>query len=141
MRPKISVITIIVIVFQSTHPCGVRRKQQLLRQLLYDFNPRTHVGCDLVFHQQWLLVCYFNPRTHVGCDICRRSGLSPKFGFQSTHPCGVRHSFQKLIHISLLFQSTHPCGVRQCHLTLFCKNKVSIDIEYITNSLYFHCFS
>ena len=40
-----------------------------------------------------------------------------------------------------LFQSTHPCGVRQCHLTLFCKNKVSIDIEYITNSLYFHCFS
>lgn len=39
------------------------------------------------------------------------------------------------------FQSTHPCRVRQCHLTLFCKNKVSTDIEYTINSLYFHCFS
>lgn len=39
------------------------------------------------------------------------------------------------------FQSTHPCRVRQRYLTLFCKNKVSTDIEYTINSLYFHFFS
>ena len=33
-------------VFQSTHPRGVRRKVVEVRNPFPDFNPRTHVGCD-----------------------------------------------------------------------------------------------
>ena len=58
-----------VFLFQSTHPCGVRRA---LVPSLYPnpsyFNPRTHVGCDLFLCLKWKVIIYFNPRTHVGCD-------------------------------------------------------------------------
>ena len=41
------------------------------------------------------------------------AGLDLSYGFQSTHPCGVRLFF---VHFNLpglqMFQSTHPCGVR-----------------------------
>ena len=76
--------------FQSTHPCGVRR---LARSLLYhqiSFNPRTRVGCD--------------PEEDGSCGECCVSIHAPVWGatilnfwtrtatmFQSTHPCGVRH--------------------------------------------------
>ena len=75
------------------------------------FNPRTHMWCDKNRrHDQKLGTC-FNPRTHMGCDLPEypqnnyiivsihaptwgatrpfvRS--TPRFGFQSTHPHGVR---------------------------------------------------
>ena len=34
----------------------------------YNFNPRTHVGCDLTIVSKVELSLNFNPRTHVGCD-------------------------------------------------------------------------
>ena len=98
----------------------------------------------------------FNPRTHVGCDIFSISPESLPFEFQSTHPRGVRQQLQTLKlkssnfnprthvgcdindkrqvvghHISIhaptwgatakiwedflerIFQSTHPRGVRR----------------------------
>ena len=33
--------------FQSTHPRGVRPPQGTLHPVIGDFNPRTHVGCDV----------------------------------------------------------------------------------------------
>ena len=33
-----------------------------------NFNPRTHVGCDLTVNNCFQSVIDFNPRTHVGCD-------------------------------------------------------------------------
>ena len=105
----------IIIRFQSTHPCGVRR----------------HVD-----HPPVLLRQCFNPRTPAGCDGGRRRMRDLTIGFQSTHPCGVRRRKKKnegshyrvSIHAPLrgatelgyytnfwidTFQSTHPCGVRQ----------------------------
>ena len=36
-------------IFQSTHPCGVRHVRMWHRTMdTNNFNPRTHVGCDLV---------------------------------------------------------------------------------------------
>ena len=78
-----------------------------------DFNPRTHVGCDLLMHfGRWALVnisihaptwgatnakdlnvtvaINFNPRTHVGCDVRTLNSISFVCQFQSTHPRGVR---------------------------------------------------
>ena len=35
----------------------------------WDFNPRTHMGCDGYHHMPCFhLLVHFNPRTHMGCD-------------------------------------------------------------------------
>ena len=34
----------------------------------FNFNPRTHVGCDLLLLALVQFLGNFNPRTHVGCD-------------------------------------------------------------------------
>ena len=56
-------------VFQSTHPRGVRPPDLSACIARKDFNPRTHVGCDLAGVHSPPHALYFNPRTHVGCDI------------------------------------------------------------------------
>ena len=33
------------------------------------FNPRTHMGCDVIFIYLAITVISFNPRTHMGCDL------------------------------------------------------------------------
>ena len=55
-----------------------------------DFNPRTHVGCDGLFGADETGWGDFNPRTHVGCDFEVVSEVTGIPVFQSTHPCGVR---------------------------------------------------
>ena len=55
--------------FQSTHPRGVRRCRKLYKTVFRNFNPRTHVGCDLPPFHLHLADSNFNPRTHVGCDF------------------------------------------------------------------------
>ena len=81
----------IELLFQSTHPRGVRlylfdpRPARITvsihaptwgatwvtahpPQNRSSFNPRTHVGCDLRRHLRIFAGRGFNPRTHVGCD-------------------------------------------------------------------------
>ena len=91
--------------FQSTHPRGVRRKQVWQSSGSWNFNPRTHVGCDTAVevcrHRRQLFQSThprgvrrrgrhgsrarpdFNPRTHVGCDKALRK--SPLWGLISIH--------------------------------------------------------
>ncbi len=57
-------------IFQSTHPSGVRRRTLLGPGRLHaDFNPRTPVGCDGLTTCRYRWLKYFNPRTPVGCDL------------------------------------------------------------------------
>ena len=98
--------------FQSTHPCGVRRKRQSASGGRGRFNPRTRVGCDIFFilfafvkhvsiHAPvwgatfWLaspsaMVC-FNPRTRVGCDKkhCQRPNAISCFNPRTRVGCDV----------------------------------------------------
>ena len=101
--------------FQSTHPHGVRHRPIRAPTISsFGFNPRTHTGCDPVT-ASWLLcndVC-FNPRTHTGCDTACFVHSMLMFGFQSTHPHGVRPSAIYITYIKDEFQSTHPHGVRR----------------------------
>ena len=58
------------VLFQSTHPRGVRRTPPRTAYRISCFNPRTRVGCDpfeLAAQPRWW-IC-FNPRTRVGCDV------------------------------------------------------------------------
>ena len=46
------------------------RRHNLVRVCsLINFNPRTHVGCDLSYISYLRALIHFNPRTHVGCDF------------------------------------------------------------------------
>ena len=88
---KINVDRIFILIFQSTHPRGVRRLRLLLhlalcnisihapawgatecgQRIVYPekyFNPRTRVGCDHWFPRKSHRYIDFNPRTRVGCD-------------------------------------------------------------------------
>ena len=60
------------IMFQSTHPHGVRHLAKSLTSLDCCFNPRTHMGCDSNIVGRSRLQRSFNPRTHMGCDVKNR---------------------------------------------------------------------
>ena len=79
----------ISIKFQSTHPCGVRRRFGRHKHTAQMFQSTHPCG---VRHSAFKMAGYrlcFNPRTRVGCDHPAR-GLFAALMFQSTHPCGVR---------------------------------------------------
>ena len=144
--------------FQSTHPRGVRPiqnkgdKTQIRISIhaptrgatryrggyyrsTFDFNPRTHEGCDDFARLCVAPISNFNPRTHEGCDditdfllILREISIhaptrgatsaipltpSVSIRFQSTHPRGVRLIRPSFARHSVAFQSTHPRGVRR----------------------------
>jgi len=131
-------VTLILTVFQSTHPCGVRPLSIL-----------TYQDCR-----------QFQSTHPCGVRLYKALDLIPEGRFQSTHPCGVRLQSVVLfrlgrlvsIHAPLrgatfcvifvleflygfnprtpagcdsdsglwikpypMFQSTHPCGVRHWH--------------------------
>ena len=48
-------MNVIVVAFQSTHPCGVRPPVIHEGLLFHRFNPRTRVGCD-----KFILLDYVN---------------------------------------------------------------------------------
>jgi len=100
------------LLFQSTHPCGVRHCAGGFVQGFFGFNPRTPAGCD--------------DKKESDADVSEVSIHAPLRGatttprllaffslFQSTHPCGVRLLLFWSWFFHDTFQSTHPCGVRQ----------------------------
>ncbi len=57
-----------LVLFQSTHPLGVRHRNHTNSEAPMRFNPRTHWGCDGTFGVYEEGIAGFNPRTHWGCD-------------------------------------------------------------------------
>ena len=127
--------------FQSTHPCGVRQLWHTLMMTKFMFQSTHPCGVRRGFATTGYRFPSFNPRTRVGCDAKLGFDLL-RNEFQSTHPCGVRHLAVRLsrlenvsIHAPVWgatiantikpfirgFQSTHPCGVRHlaCYLPKF----------------------
>jgi len=123
--------------FQSTHPRGVRRCCVLYAVFgIFNFNPRTHEGCDVVAF--FMLSLVYSISIHAptrGATLAASSFLPQAGRFQSTHPRGVRRGLQLylcqgffisihaptrgatkypvlLFLFSSAFQSTHPRGVR-----------------------------
>ena len=80
--------------FQSTHPSGVRRPSTRRASPTRHFNPRTPVGCDWPRYAHRPASTNFNPRTPVGCDDTWRLIATIRCKFQSTHPSGVRRHSQ-----------------------------------------------
>ena len=63
-------------------------------------------------YQVHLLTFCFNPHTHERCDMINTNDIAYAVMFQSTHPRGVRHFPDSIVHHAIMFQSTHPRGVR-----------------------------
>ena len=88
--------------FQSTHPHGVRLTWAIPYHLSQNrFNPRTRTGCDRVFSAPACRDKSFNPRTRTGCDLFPYMNQQIFFKFQSTHPHGVRRNMIRKKRIEL----------------------------------------
>ena len=75
---------------------------------LFNFNPRTHVGCDYLCNVNKKGWHHFNPRTHVGCDaLWVAAWILPK-KFQSTHPRGVRRGVFKKLDLNKMISIHAP---------------------------------
>ena len=126
----------LAVLFQSTHPRGVRRGTVGDTSSSYEvsihapawgatrtygrrrsttscFNPRTRVGCDARGRcAGWPRAC-FNPRTRVGCDIGAQLVLTQAGGVSIHAPAwGATSAHSLYSHRPEAFQSTHPRGVR-----------------------------
>ena len=116
VRQVLSVQKVSPFEFQSTHPRRVRRRVCGFCIVCPCFNPRTHVGCDIVSALAVFMMTGFNPRTHVGCDSKSLEIHTIFRRFQSTHPRRVRHRFGFGGVHDDWFQSTHPRRVRRVGL-------------------------
>ena len=67
---------IIITLFQSTHPRGVRRDTRVKKQAVVKFQSTHPRGVRPRTWKDKSLVNDFNPRTHVGCDS--RQSLDPQ---------------------------------------------------------------
>ena len=128
-------LSTVYIKFQSTHPRGVRQRQNAQLIAALNFNPRTHVGCDVLsisasasspyFNPRTLVGCdssartssrrgrYFNPRTHVGCDTEAWRWRSFRRDFNPRTHVGCDSKMPYSDGRTGRFQSTHPRGVRR----------------------------
>ena len=94
----------LVLLFQSTHPRGVRHLTTAHTARRSNFNPRTHVGCDL--------------HRHTGGQVGDISIHAPTWG--ATTRYGESNGW-------IAFQSTHPRGVRRCRrITQLAYDAISI---------------
>ena len=102
--------------FQSTHPRGVRRiSQEAFACIGAGFQSTHPRGVRRwAFRPRPSLPACFNPRTRVGCDTPPCSVSRTNDLFQSTHPRGVRRGKPcSIYYATRAFQSTHPRGVRR----------------------------
>ena len=121
--------------FNPRTPVGCDRPHRRHRCNRSYFNPRTPVGCDghhtrrklpenpiSIHAPQWgatygaapiqifLFISIHAPQW--GATIFRRCLITNHIEFQSTHPSGVRQTYDFREIMSGEFQSTHPSGVR-----------------------------
>ena len=93
------------LMFQPTHPHGVRRSRRIVLSFLRSFNPRTRTGCDFQYWKEDLYRKSFNPRTRTGCDGNYKhtsSGI-----FVSTHAPARGATAEVIASASLYKVSTH----------------------------------
>ena len=119
--------------FQSTRPCGARRRLWRRARQDCNFNPRARVGRDVAALDDEIAVVISIHAPVWGAttpsSATRKSSpfqstrpcgarLNPTaFGigfneFQSTRPCGARPEREKQQEATSEFQSTRPCGAR-----------------------------
>ena len=105
-------ISIHLRLFQSTHPRRVRLMERRIgcNAIMFQSTHPRRVRHRRCAHNYFVLS--FNPRTHVGCDVIAWSVVHLPWLFQSTHPRRVRLIAWSVVLLPCPFQSTHPRRVR-----------------------------
>ena len=132
--------------FQSTHPCGVRQFSSVATKLMLAVSIHAPLwGATWQTTGTLWWICRFQS-THP-CGVRRASlHLPPRIrAFQSTHPCGVRLSSKSFRFHCASFQSTHPCGVRLEYTLALCKivegfnPRTPVGCDYYGGQCVFDC--
>ena len=94
------------------------------RRLLYNFNPRTRMGCDPDLAPSIRMPILFQSTHPYGVRRVKNDNCLKSILFQSTHPYGVRPRSPAVLEPLLSFQSTHPYGVRRigAKLQSYCRH-------------------
>ena len=102
-----------VILFQPTHPHGVRLMEQRAKEReRSSFNPRTRTGCDCRLLKGDMVITVSTHAPARGATV--QEGFSCiGIEFQPTHPHGVRPVLHNWNRLCQQFQPTHPHGVRR----------------------------
>ena len=100
------------LMFQSTHPHGVRRIPPLLVHpcMVVSIHAPAWGATDFTWRMAESMM--FQSTHPHGVRLLVYSSFDKFFRFQSTHPHGVRLVFHLLYSTFYMFQSTHPHGVR-----------------------------
>ena len=94
MRQSLDPNLVAALMFQSTHPHGVRlfRTPDIYGYFTVSIHAPTRGATQLLQPETVVVARSFNPRTHTGCDILVLTMQQNILrAFQSTHPHGVRH--------------------------------------------------
>ncbi len=113
-------------VFQSTRPCGARRKLEAVSLCSRSFNPRARAGATGELVRD---IATIQVSIHAPCGARPRlvCALADGYTFQSTRPCGARPAAWAAANVASQFQSTPPCGARLHEATkVYPKKRVSI---------------
>ena len=113
--------------FQSTLPRGERPMQPWQSARKKRFNPRSHVGSDVVAFLILQTLTGFNPRSHVGSDISPYRKRTSSM-FQSTLPRGERQIWI-IPHPYRLDVSIHAPTWGATPQTLVCRTKGGVSIH------------
>ena len=119
------------LLFQSTHPSGVRQVDAgtFVPKDIFQSTHPSGVRLGIGYADSWRSA--FQSTHPSGVRPTGTSGVSQTNSFQSTHPSGVRLLFNWSNHVATVFQSTHPSGVRpgcrpsRSDTNLFCFNVCS----------------
>ena len=95
--------------FQVAHLRGARPRRMPSGSLTANFNPRTHVGCDLPDTHRRGCRADFNPRTRVGCDTLFQfvDADNPYFNPRTRVGCDGNKA-QKHFILFLLYYTASP---------------------------------
>ena len=103
--------------FQSTLPHGERLFLSIMSNVMSMFQSTLPHGERLIISITLMVTRCFNPRSHMGSDIVLNHVMSSLILFQSTLPHGERPSCSSYSGRMVLFQSTLPHGERHNHST------------------------
>ena len=103
---------IFILLFQSTHPCGVRTESMMSRPLFIVSIHAPVWGAKSLYSRLSIRV-FVSIHAPVWGAKTREHQHRNSCKFQSTHPCGVRKDDCTVVAAYMMFQSTHPCGVRK----------------------------
>ena len=91
---------------------GSDRAAEGMKNGIYNFNPRSHVGSDMVHVIKEENAVYFNPRSHVGSDSRTMINAWWSYNFNPRSHVGSDSGGVGCPQVPGKFQSTLPRGER-----------------------------